>query len=126
MRILMLAPHPTIRSPIVKLAPVLVSALRGLGCDVTLEPWGRRRERETIDQKIVQPASCSRSAAGARSSSSAGERSGGAVRRAADGGERHPGTDRHPPAGAHTGAVPLAHRRRRAVGAGGAAARGAG
>jgi glycosyltransferase involved in cell wall biosynthesis len=56
MRILMLAPHPTIRSPIVKLAPVLVSALRELGCDVTLEPWGRHRECEPIHQKIVQRA----------------------------------------------------------------------
>jgi glycosyltransferase involved in cell wall biosynthesis len=54
MRILMLAPHPAIHNGIVKLMPLLVSALRGLGCDVTLEPWGRRSEREPIHQKIAQ------------------------------------------------------------------------
>jgi glycosyltransferase involved in cell wall biosynthesis len=56
MRILMLAPHPAIHNGLAKLTPLLVSALRELGCSVTLEPWGRRGEREPIHQKVAQRA----------------------------------------------------------------------
>jgi glycosyltransferase involved in cell wall biosynthesis len=54
MRILMLGPHPGIRGPLPKLTPHLVAALRALGCEVTMEPWGRRREHEPVRDKIVQ------------------------------------------------------------------------
>src|SRR5579862_1844639 len=54
MRILILAPRPTIHGGVPKVTSHLASALRGLGCDVTLHSWGRRTEREGIAQKMVQ------------------------------------------------------------------------
>jgi glycosyltransferase involved in cell wall biosynthesis len=53
MRILMLAPHPQIRSPLQKHTPPLVAALRQLGCTVELEGWGRHREQETLGEKVT-------------------------------------------------------------------------
>lgn len=53
LRILMLAPHPHIRSPLQKHTPLLVAALRQLGCSVRVEGWGRHGEHETITQKIA-------------------------------------------------------------------------
>jgi glycosyltransferase involved in cell wall biosynthesis len=53
MRILILAPHPQIRSPLQKLTPLLVTALRQLDCTVRVEPWGRRREQESLPSKIA-------------------------------------------------------------------------
>jgi glycosyltransferase involved in cell wall biosynthesis len=52
MRILMLAPHPQIRSPLQKHTPALVAALRQLGCTVELAAWGRHREQETLLEKV--------------------------------------------------------------------------
>jgi len=54
MRILMLAPPPGIHGPLPKLLPHLVAALRASKCEVTLEPWGRRREGERVHHKIAQ------------------------------------------------------------------------
>lgn len=52
MRILMLSPHPGVRSPLTKHTPMLIEALRELGCDVTSAPWGRHDERETLGRKV--------------------------------------------------------------------------
>ncbi|MBV9535212.1 MAG: glycosyltransferase family 4 protein [Solirubrobacterales bacterium] len=52
MRILMLAPHPSVRGPLTKHTPVLVEALRSIGCHVALEPWGRHHDRERWSEKI--------------------------------------------------------------------------
>lgn len=46
MRILMLAPHPSVRGPIGKHTRLLVKGLEKLGCEVTLHGWGRRRDDE--------------------------------------------------------------------------------
>jgi glycosyltransferase involved in cell wall biosynthesis len=54
MRILILAPGPTIHGGVPKVTAPLVSALRALGCDVTIHSWGRRREQESVGQKMVQ------------------------------------------------------------------------
>ena len=53
MRILMLAPHPGVRGAMPKHTPVLVEALRGLGCDVALEAWGRHRDDESVKDKLA-------------------------------------------------------------------------
>lgn len=53
MRILMLAPHPQIRSPLQTHTPHLVAALRALGCTVTVAGWGRHVEQETLRGKVV-------------------------------------------------------------------------
>lgn len=52
MRILMLSPGPGIRGPLPKHTPVLVAALRELGCDVATMSWGRRSDREGAVTKI--------------------------------------------------------------------------
>jgi glycosyltransferase involved in cell wall biosynthesis len=57
MRVLMLSPHPGVRSPLTTHTPLLVTALRQLGCDVVSEPWGRHREDEPVIQKFVSRAS---------------------------------------------------------------------
>jgi len=54
MRIAMLSAHPEVHGPLPKLTPLLAAALRELGCDVRVQCWGRRRERESIWQKLVQ------------------------------------------------------------------------
>jgi glycosyltransferase involved in cell wall biosynthesis len=54
MRILMLAPPPEVHGPLPKLAPLLASALRALGCEVSLAPWGGRREGEPARNKPLQ------------------------------------------------------------------------
>jgi len=54
MRIAMLTAHPKVDGPLPKLVPLLVSALRDLGCEVRLVTWGRRGERESFWRKLVQ------------------------------------------------------------------------
>jgi glycosyltransferase involved in cell wall biosynthesis len=53
----MLAPRPNVRGPLPKHTPILVDALRSLGCDVELLPWGRRSEAERFPAKIFSRAS---------------------------------------------------------------------
>lgn len=54
MRVAMLTPPPEIRGPLPKLVPVLAASLREQGCVVTLQPWGRRREGESLWRKLAQ------------------------------------------------------------------------
>ncbi len=54
MRVLMLSPHPAVRGPIPRHTPVLVEAMRSLGCQVTMEPWGRHRDDESLVDKLVR------------------------------------------------------------------------
>ncbi len=53
MRILMLVSRPHIQGPLPKLTPLLVGALRDLGCEVETACWGRRRERESWPEKVI-------------------------------------------------------------------------
>jgi len=53
MRIAMLAPNPSVRGPLPKHTPLLVDALRRLGCEVELFPWGRHLETESLGAKIA-------------------------------------------------------------------------
>lgn len=53
MKIAMLAPRPTVRGPLPKHTPLLVDALRRLGCEVSLLPWGRRADKESAVVKVV-------------------------------------------------------------------------
>lgn len=53
MRILMLVSHPNIRGPIPKHSPLLVEALRALGCEVITAPWGRHSGQEALLERIV-------------------------------------------------------------------------
>jgi glycosyltransferase involved in cell wall biosynthesis len=48
MRVLLLSPTPTLRGPLPKHTPVLVSALRKVGCEVVQEPWGRHADEESL------------------------------------------------------------------------------
>jgi glycosyltransferase involved in cell wall biosynthesis len=49
----MLAPHPGVRGPLPKHTPVLVDALRSLGCEVVSEPWGRHSDHESVADKVI-------------------------------------------------------------------------
>lgn len=49
----MLAPHPGVRGPVPKHTPVLVEALRSIGCEVVLEPWGRHHDHESLTEKVL-------------------------------------------------------------------------
>src|SRR5438128_12513922 len=53
MRILMLSPHMSVRSPLTTITPLLVDALVAIGCDVVSEPWGRRSDQEKMVSKFV-------------------------------------------------------------------------
>ncbi len=53
MRILMLVSHVNIQGPIPKITPLLVAALRALGCEVATEPWGRHSDHESLFEKII-------------------------------------------------------------------------
>src|SRR5436190_15700804 len=53
MRIAMLAPRASARGPLPKHTPLLVEALRCLGCEVDLLPWGRRVEGERLPAKLM-------------------------------------------------------------------------
>lgn len=52
MKALVLIPRPNIRGPIPGIASLLVSELRSSGCEVIVEPWGRRRDAETLLDKV--------------------------------------------------------------------------
>lgn len=54
LRILMVAPHPEARGPIPKLAPYLVQGLRDLDIDVTVRYWGRRRNDQTLAERLPE------------------------------------------------------------------------
>ena len=56
MRIVMLGPHPAIHNGLGKCVPLLAAALRAAGCEVLLEPWGRRREGESAYRKLAERA----------------------------------------------------------------------
>ena len=49
----MLVPFPGVRGPVAKHTPVLVEALRSLGCEVATEPWGRHRDDESLATKLT-------------------------------------------------------------------------
>lgn len=53
LRMLMLAPHLSVRGPLTKHTPVLVAALKSIGCSVVLEPWGRHHDRESLTEKVI-------------------------------------------------------------------------
>ncbi|MGI8886650.1 MAG: glycosyltransferase family 4 protein [Gaiellaceae bacterium] len=53
MRVAMLAPRPSVRGPLPKHTPILAEALRDLGCDVELLPWGRKVEGERLPAKLL-------------------------------------------------------------------------
>lgn len=48
----MLVSSPTIRGPLPKITPVLVSALRSLDCKVVTELWGRHTDGEPLPRKV--------------------------------------------------------------------------
>ena len=52
-RLLMLAPHPGVPSPIPKLVKPLVCALESLGWEIDNAPWGRHREAERRVAKVL-------------------------------------------------------------------------
>lgn len=54
MRILMLVQHAGIRGPLPKHTPLLVEALRSLGCEVVTHGWGRQSESEGLPTKLRQ------------------------------------------------------------------------
>jgi glycosyltransferase involved in cell wall biosynthesis len=53
MRILMVSPGPNIMGPLPKHTPLLVAALRELGCDLITGTWGRHSDRESLADKFV-------------------------------------------------------------------------
>jgi glycosyltransferase involved in cell wall biosynthesis len=53
MRIFMLVPYANVSGPMPRLAELLVDGLRGLGCDVTTEPWGSHNDGETVFTKAA-------------------------------------------------------------------------
>jgi glycosyltransferase involved in cell wall biosynthesis len=54
MRILMLVQHAGIQGPLPKHTPLLVEALRSLGCSVVTHGWGRQSEHESLRAKLRQ------------------------------------------------------------------------
>jgi glycosyltransferase involved in cell wall biosynthesis len=54
MRIFMLVQHPGARGPIAKHTSHLISALRSGGCSVETHAWGRRRDDESLFEKLVE------------------------------------------------------------------------
>jgi glycosyltransferase involved in cell wall biosynthesis len=53
MRILMLVPHVGVRSPMGRIAELLIAGLRDLGCEVETAPWGRHTDDEGVGRKFV-------------------------------------------------------------------------
>lgn len=53
MRILMLVPHAGVRSPMGRIAELLIAGLRDLGCEVETVPWGRHTDDERVGRKLV-------------------------------------------------------------------------
>jgi glycosyltransferase involved in cell wall biosynthesis len=52
MKLFMLVQGGRIRGPVPKLAPLLITELRALGCTVVTHPWGRRSDREGLPTKV--------------------------------------------------------------------------
>lgn len=52
MRILMLTAYEGIEGPLPKLAPLMIDGMRELGCEVVTAPWSRRREDESVLEKL--------------------------------------------------------------------------
>src|SRR5665647_1221144 len=52
-RVLMLVPYPTIQGPLPKIVPLLMEALRQLGCDVETECWSRHSDHESLLEKTL-------------------------------------------------------------------------
>lgn len=52
MKILMLSPHPQVRGPVPRHTPLLADALREIGHEVTLYPWGRHSDDEGLAAKV--------------------------------------------------------------------------
>ena len=48
----MLSPHPNVQGPIPKITQLLLDPLRAAGCEVTVEPWGRHTDAETLADKV--------------------------------------------------------------------------
>lgn len=53
MRILMLAPSPSVRGPLPVHTPLLVQGLRDVGCEVVSESWGRHADEESLLRKVA-------------------------------------------------------------------------
>src|SRR5690242_3518475 len=53
MRILMLVPHAGVRSPMGRIAELLVAGLSDLGCEVETAPWGRHTDDEGVGSKLI-------------------------------------------------------------------------
>ena len=53
MRILMLAPHVGVRSPMGRIVELLIAGLRALDCEVETVSWGRHSDDEGLGQKLV-------------------------------------------------------------------------
>jgi len=52
MKILLLTPRPNVQGPIPRVTPLLVAALKDLGCQVATAPWGRRHDRESLFDRV--------------------------------------------------------------------------
>lgn len=52
-RILMLSPRASVQGPIPKITTLLLDPLRAAGCDVTVEPWGRHSDTESLADKVM-------------------------------------------------------------------------
>lgn len=49
----MLSPRPSVYGPIPKITSLLLDPLRAAGCDVTVEPWGRHTDTESLADKVI-------------------------------------------------------------------------
>jgi glycosyltransferase involved in cell wall biosynthesis len=54
LRILFLNTHTGIRGPLPKIFPVIISAIKALGCEVITCPWGQEKDSETLVQKLFR------------------------------------------------------------------------
>jgi glycosyltransferase involved in cell wall biosynthesis len=54
MRLLILSAHPSASGPIPAIVATLAGALADLGCEVTSEPWGSRRDDESAKTKATR------------------------------------------------------------------------
>jgi glycosyltransferase involved in cell wall biosynthesis len=49
----MLAPPSTVSGPIPRITTLLLGPLRAAGCDITVEPWGRHSDKESLADKVL-------------------------------------------------------------------------
>jgi len=52
-RILMLSPRSNVQGPIPRITTLLLEPLRAAGCEVTVEPWGRHSDTESLADKVM-------------------------------------------------------------------------